>query len=105
MEKLYVVCWGSGSSDDHGSAHAFTGVHGIYRDKESAKKALTECKDITVGEIYSDIDPDGEYPDLLDTVEVEVYGSEAEEYFEIDYTIGTDPVEVYIGIMESHISD
>ena len=95
MEKLYAVCWGSGSTDDHGNAHANSGIVGVYRNKEDALKALETYKDETLEEVKEDLDPDNEFPEERD---VQVYGSMAEEYFEIDYTLGIEPVEIYIGI-------
>lgn len=104
MEKLYIVCWGSGSCDDHGNAHAYTGVHGIYRDKNSALNGLVECKDEMLAELKEDIDPDGEYPDLVEGASIQVYGSEVDEFFEIDYTLGMDPCEVHIKIEEKEFN-
>ena len=100
MEKMFIVCWGAGSSDDHGRAHANVGIHGVYNTLASAKKALTECKDRMIEDTKLDIDPDGEFPDLLDTLDIEVYGSEDEEYYKVDYILGTDPCEVRITIIE-----
>jgi hypothetical protein len=100
FERLYIVCWGASSCDDHGNAHANVGVHGVYSTKSAALKGLVECKDSMIADTKYDLDPDGEEPELLDNLDIEVYGSEAEEYFEIDYTIGTDPCEVRIEIVE-----
>ncbi len=105
MEKLYVVCWGSGTCDDDGCAHAYTGVHGIYRNKESAIQALIACKDEMLSDIKTDIDPDGEFPELLSEANLQVYGSEQDEYFEIDYILGTELCEVHIKIEEKEIQD
>jgi hypothetical protein len=102
--KVYVVLWGSGSCDDHYNAHAYCGVHGIYHDKALALNALVECKDETYNDILNAIDPDGEFPELAKEVEIMVYGSEAEEYFEIDYTLGTEPCEVYIKLEEKEFN-
>ena len=104
MEKLYIVCWGTGSCDDDRCAHAYCGVHGLYRDKASALKGLVTCKDETYNDILNDIDPDGEFPDLVTEANLQVYGSEAEEYFEIDYLLGTDICEVYIKIEEKELN-
>ena len=102
MEKLYAVCWGSGSVDDHGNAHAYSGIAGVYRDKDDAKKALETYKEETLEEVYNDLDPDGDMPE--ERREVQVYGSVEDEYFEIDYTLGTEPVELYIGISETTLN-
>lgn len=102
MEVLTVV-WSSGSCDDHGSAHSFAGVHGIYKSEESAKRGLVECRDETLYDIYQSLDPDEELPSVKE--EVRVYGSVEDGCFEIDYTIGTEPVEVYIGIVHGYVQD
>jgi hypothetical protein len=105
MEKVYIVYWGSGSSDDDGCAHAYSRVYGVYRTEESAKKALEACMNEELGGIYADLDPDGECPEIIDEVDVQVYGSVKEEYFEIDYTLGTDSVEVYIAMEAKELLD
>lgn len=102
MQVLTVV-WSSGSCDDHGMAHSFAGVHGIYKSEAGAQQGLEECKQDMLEEIYEDLDPDGEYPELRD--DVKVYGSVKDGYFEIDYTIGTEPVEIYIGIEHTYVQD
>ena len=98
MENLYIVCWGASSCDDDGNAHANAGVHGVYKTKSAALEGLVECKDSMIADTKNDLDPDGEFPELLD--DIKVYGSEQEEYFEIDYILGTEPCEVYITISE-----
>ena len=101
MEKLYVVCWGSGSCDDRGNAHAYAGVHGVYSSKARALKGLVECKDVIYNEAIQSGDPEElEY----DEPSIQVYGSETEEYFEVNYTIGDEPCEVYIKIVEEEVN-
>lgn len=100
FERMYIVCWGAGSCDDHGNAHANVGVHGVYFTKAGALLGLCECKDQVIEETKHDLDPDGEFPDLLDDLDIKVCGSEAEEYFEISYTLGTEPCAVRITIIE-----
>ena len=102
MEVLTVI-WSTGSCDDRGNAHSFAGVHGIYRSEDSANKGLEECKQDMLNEIYSNLDPDGEFPDARN--EVKIYGSTESGYFEIDYTLGTDPVEIYIGITHGYVQE
>ena len=101
--QVYTVVWGTGSCDDRGAAHAFCGVHGIYKSEASAKVALEECKQEMLDEIYFDLDPDNELPDIRD--EVQVYGSVEDGHFEIDYTLGIEPVEVYIQITHTYVQD
>lgn len=99
MEKLYIVHWGSAGADDDGNAKAYCGIHGVYRSKKDAIKGLVDCKDETYDEIVHNPDYDD-----YDVEEAEkttrVYGSEIEEYFEIDYVIGDTPCEIYIAISE-----
>ena len=102
MEVLTVV-WSTGSCDDRGNAHSFAGVHGIYKSEATAQQGLEECKRDMLDEIYSNLDPDDEFPDIRD--EVKVYGSVKDGYFEIDYILGTEPVEIYIGITHSYVQD
>ena len=102
MEVLTVI-WSTSSCDDRGNAHSFAGVHGIYKSEDSAKEGLAECKQDMLNEIYSNLDPDGEFPDACD--EVKIYGSIESGYFEIDYTLGTGPVEIYIGITHGYVQE
>jgi hypothetical protein len=101
--EVLTVVWSTGSCDDHGSAHSFAGVHGTYKSDESAKRGLEECKNEIYEDVLNDLDPDNEFSDIRD--EVKVYGSVEDGYFEIDYTIGTDPVEAYIGIVHGYVQD
>ena len=104
MEVLTVV-WSTGSCDDHGNAHSFAGIHGIYKSEASAKKGLVECKDEILKETMESLcfDEDEDPEEHKD--EVQVYGSVTDGYFEIDYTLGCDPVEVYIGIVHGYVQD
>lgn len=104
MEVLTVV-WSSGSCDDHGNAHSFAGVHGIYKSEESARKGLEECKDDIVQEAMSAMGFDeSENPEDY-RKEIQVYGSVTDGYFEVDYTVGDEPVEIYIGIVHAYVQD
>ena len=102
---VYTVVWGSGSCDDHNNAHAFCGVHGIFKSEASAQKALEECKNDIVAEAMSDLcfDEDENPDDHKD--EVQVYGSVKDGFFEVDYTIGNEPVEIYISIEHTYVKD
>jgi hypothetical protein len=101
--KVYTVLWGTGSCDDHYNAHAFANVHGTYKSEASALKALEDCKQEIYDETLTDLDPDGELPNVED--EVQIYGSVKERYFAIDYTLGTEPVEIYITMVETEIQE
>jgi hypothetical protein len=87
MEKLYIVHWGSATLDDRGNASAHSGVHGVYKSLDEAKTQLVDYKENV-------------YLDAIHTAdgEVQVYGSESEEYFEVDFTEDGIPYEVYISI-------
>jgi hypothetical protein len=102
MQVLTVV-WSSGFCDDRGNAHSFANIHGIYKSEKSAQQGLEECKNEIYEDILNDLDPDNEFPDIRD--EVKVYGSVTDGYFEIDYTLGTEPVEIYIGIVHGYVQD
>lgn len=98
MKKVYVVCWGSGGQDDRGNSTAFCGIHGIYETLISAKEGLEEYKNEVLEEI---IDPDFDEEERASTeADISVYGSVEEQHFEIDYTLGDAPCEVYIQIVE-----
>jgi hypothetical protein len=97
MEKIYIVHWGSAFSDDDGNAKAYTGIHGVYTSKADALRGLVECKDVTYDEVVQNEDPETlEYAKQ----NTHVYGSYAEEYFEIDYDLGAGPCEIHITITE-----
>ena len=97
---MFIVHWSCGSCDDHGTAHANVGIYDVYSTKAGAKYGLTACKDEMIQDTANDLDPDGEFPELLDDLDIEVSGSEAEEYYEINYLIGTEPCAVRITIVE-----
>ncbi len=95
--KLYIVCWGSAGQDDDCNSKAFCGVHGVYKTKADALKGLVECKDVCYDEVVQDEEPETlEY----NKSRTKVYGSEAEEYFEIDYDFADVTNELYIKIEE-----
>lgn len=95
MEQVYVVCWSSAGQDDDGNSKAFAGVHGVYVFEDDAKKGLEECKN----DIYREIteNPDYDEEDMAEVMaSTQVYGSANDDYFEIDYTLGDVPCEIYI---------
>ena len=95
MDKVYVVCWSSAGQDDAGNSKAFAGVHGVYVFEDDAKKGLEECKN----DIYREIteNPDYDEEDMAEVMaSTQVYGSVNDDYFEIDYTLGDVPCEIYI---------
>ena len=99
MERIYVVHWGSASFDDDGNAKAFADVHGVYTTKSAAQFGLNECKEQAYNEIVNN--PDYDESDIAEAMKTtRVYGSVEDGYFEIDYTIGDTPCEIYITITE-----
>lgn len=103
--EVYAVIWGTGSCDDHNNAHAFCGVHGIFKSEASAQQALEECKNEIVAEAMSGLCFDEEEDPNDHKDEVQVYGSVKDGFFEVDYTIGTESVEVYIQITHTYVQD
>lgn len=102
--KVWVVHWGSGTLDDDGNVSSYCGVHSVYSSKDSAKKGLTLCKDKLIEDIKNpyieDAETKEELQEQLNDLKLEVYGSENEEYFEIDYTSCDVRNEIYVGISE-----
>jgi hypothetical protein len=103
--KVYTVVWACGSTDDHDVVHTNTGVHGVYTSKDSAKVGLEECKQRTLDELADAVDPDGDMPELMDEIDLDIEGSVDDEYFRIEYTLGCEPVNELIKIEEVEITD
>ena len=103
--KVYTVVWACGSTDDHDVVHTNTGVHGVYISKDSAKVGLEECKQRTLTELADAVDPDGDMPELMDEIDLDIEGSVDDEYFRIEYTLGCEPVNELIKIEEVEITD
>ena len=99
MKKLYVVCWGAAWVDAEGNPTTFCGSHKVYATKAEALKGLVECKDQFYDEIVNNPDYD-EYDVERAKQTTHVYGSEAEEYFEIDYDWLDSTNEIQIKIDE-----
>ena len=104
MEKIYVVCWGTAAQDDSGNSKAFSGVHGAYKSKESAIRGLVDCKEEFIDEIVNNLDfSEADREEVAQSLQI--YGSESEEYFEIDYFNGDTPEEIYITLTETNFCD
>lgn len=104
MKKVYIVCYGSASSDDDGNAKAYSNVHGVYAFHDDAKKGLEECKNECYDEIVNNPDYDA-YDVEMAKNSTRVYGSVNDDYFEIDYELGDMPCEIYIGLVEKEIME
>lgn len=98
--KLYLIIWGTANVDDHGAASTYCGCEKYFYSKTKALKALTEYKDAFVKSLFEDADED-ERAYIEDTLYI--YGSEQEEYYEIDYTIYDCPSEHYVRLQEIEI--
>ena len=103
--KVYTVIWACGSADDDDLVHTNAGVHGVYTSKESAKIGLEECKQHILDEVKNSVDPDDEEPELMEEINLEVYGSVDEEYFEISYTLGLEQVVEHTKICEVELTE
>lgn len=97
---MYIVHWSCGSCDDHGCAHTNLGIHGVYYTKEASQIGLQECFKQIMEDIVECLDPDGEFPDLVENADICTDGTIEDGFFEITYTIGTEPVSVKIVIEE-----
>lgn len=101
--QVFSVVWGRGAYEDE-AVNTYAGLHGIYLTEADAKKHLEECKQEFLDEILNN-------PDLSDEDKesfkhnVQVYGSVVDDYFEIDYTVDEQPVEIYIQITHAHVQD
>ena len=104
MSKVYIVCFGSATTDDDGNAKAYSNVHGVYAFLDDAEKAMIACK----YECYNEIVNNPDYTEeecMLARVNTSVYGSVEDGYFEIDYFIGDTPCEIYINMVEKEINN
>jgi hypothetical protein len=77
----------------------------VYTSKESAKVGLEECKQRTLDELADAVDPDGDMPELMDEIDLDIEGSVDDEYFRIEYTLGCEPVNELIKIEEQELTD
>ena len=100
IKKIWVVSWARALGGDETQVDAYAGTEGAYTEFGDALKALTKCKDELISGIYEGI----EDPEDKDQLEIQVYGSEHEEYYEIDYTAPDDTlIEFYIGLQEVNL--
>ena len=101
MEKVYIICWARAMGGDGIPTDASAGSDGVYINREQALKALTKSKDEWISVIYDA--EEVEDKDLI-SKSLQVYGSEAEEFYEIDYTAPDDTsVEIHITLQEADL--
>ena len=100
IKKIWVVSWARALGGDGTQVDAYAGTEGAYTEFGDALKALTKCKDELLSGIYECI----EDPEDRDKLAIQVYGSEHEEYYEIDYTASDDTsIEFYVGMQEVNL--
>jgi hypothetical protein len=102
--QVFNVVWGHGIYTDEGTLSTYAGVHGTYLTEVDAKKGLGECKQEFLDEVMNNPDLSEEDKESF-RCNVQVYGSVNDDYFEIDYTNGDCPVEIYIQITHTHVQD
>lgn len=103
--KLYVVTWGTAcmeGPEDEATADAFCGCVGIFSNELEAKRQMTAYKDDFIYELTEDLDEDDATREEIEGT-LEVYGSEKEEYYEIDYNIFGKSYECYVRLEEKEI--
>ena len=97
MEKIWVITWARAIGGT--LADAYAGAEDAYTDFNEALKALTRCKNETLCDLRESFDT----PEELTAFEnsLHVYGGEAEEYYEIDYSLFDETsIEFYMSIQE-----
>lgn len=99
--KIYLIIWGSAYADDRGACNAYCGCENYFYNKERALKALTKCKDEYVEGLLEDAEDEEERKELENYITV--YGSESEEYYEIDCELFDIPSEHHIRLQEIEI--
>lgn len=102
MKKIFIVHWSQGELSDENCISSYGGIHGVYSSKTDAVKALVECKDGVVSDLIESVEGDTE-EERDKILDLDIYGSEAEEYFEVDYSSWYGRNEIYIGITEKEI--
>ena len=97
---LYLIIWGNANIDDRGASCAYCGCDKYFYNKEKALKALTTYKDNYIRELLEDADEEERF-EIEDSIRV--YGSEQEEYYEIDYMIFDTLSELYVKIQKIEV--
>jgi hypothetical protein len=105
MKTIYVITFGRACPGDTEDIYdAFADCNGAYTDKDRALKALTETKDELVKELRGEQDIDNALTGADIAVAYKVYGSEAEEYYEIDFEDGDGALcEIYVKLSEVNL--
>ena len=99
--KIYLLIWGNANADDRGACSAYCGCEKYFYNKERALKALTDYKDAYIRELLEESEDEEDRQDIENCISV--YGSEREEYYEIDYIRFDMPSEHYVKIQEIEI--
>lgn len=104
--KLWVVTWGTANIEGlegEETSSAFCGCVGVFSDKASAQKNMTAYKNKFIAELTEDLDEDDATREEIEGT-LEVYGSENDEYYEIDYNIFGKSYEAYIRLEEMKLN-
>lgn len=105
-KNIWVVTWGTANmegTDGEENASAFCGCVGVFTDKANAQKNMTTYKNTFIAELTEDLDEDDATREEIEET-LEVYGSENDEYYEIDYNIFGKSYEVYIRLEEMNLN-
>lgn len=107
--KNYVVCWASGWQDDHGNTEVTSDIYGVYSSLEKAKAGLEDAKQWHLENLTEHIREDDGYESeeekqaSIDDMEIEVYGSIENCYFEITYYSWDTRNAVHISIRDAEV--
>ena len=99
--KLWVLTFGNASSDDDENANAFCGCVGIFNSELEAKRQMTAFKDDFIFGLTDELEDEDDIAEIKNSIKV--YGSEKEEFYEVDYTVDDITAECYIRIEEKEI--
>jgi hypothetical protein len=107
--KNYVVCWASGWQDDRGNTEVNSGINGIYDSLDKAKAGLEEAKQLHLEELMEPFieedayDSEEERQEAINNLEIEVYGSVDDGYFEITYYSWDSKNAIHISIRDDKV--
>lgn len=80
---MWVITCGAASETGSDYVSAYSWCGGVFTDKQKALNAMTEAKTKYIADILEDIE-DEETRDQV-AGSVQVYGSESQEFYEVDW--------------------
>ena len=105
--RVYVVCWASGWQDDYCNTQTNSGIYGAYDSLDKAKAGLEEYKEQFIEELIDEsIGPESseeEAQEAKEALNIGIYGSAEECYFEIDYDFADSRNEMHISIRDVEV--